>query len=73
MYNRLFDKYIELCKCCYNYKSCPTCVFYEEIKQSKCNYFFSYDSFKKHLTRNIEFFEKYPSLISKLINNVHNI
>lgn len=73
MYNRLFDKHIDQCKICYNYKSCPTCVFYEEIKQSKCNYFFSYDSFKKYLTRNIEFFEKHPSLISKLINNVHNI
>lgn len=66
-YNTLLNSMTKLCKLCYGYEFCSTCLL---NSNGKCKDFMDENSFLKWLQRNIETMENSPKDIFKVINKV---
>lgn len=76
-YNNYFEHAIDICKRCYSYRFCGSCIFHFtnidkfELEDLNCEYFQDQDSFGKTLHEYFSFIEKYPYEFFSIIENTN--
>lgn len=74
-YNRYFECAVRLCKNCYNYKFCGSCVFHfknidkYETEEVSCDYFKDQESFEKDLCHKFSYLERNPNDFFYILEN----
>lgn len=72
-YNQWFAKIRKLCQACYLYDQCTQCIFYIDLDEEKatCGNFMNRQNYSKYFASFLNYFEKSPALVNRIIEEVN--
>ena len=69
-FNQLYNKAVNMCKSCFNFEYCETCML-TDIEFNKCNNYLNEKKYKEYISEKISYIENCPKSYLKSTNEVY--